>query len=68
MGIWYGSMVGYAFVCIARMVSPEHRLVCLLYAEGLCMSLYPLSACHQMDLICRCLISVSVMICVEGCA
>jgi len=41
--------------------------VCLLYEEGLCTNLYPLSVCLQMDLICWCLVSVSDLICGEGC-
>ena len=31
------------------------------------MSLYPSHVCLQMDLMCRCLVSVSAMICGEGC-
>ena len=32
-------MVVYAFLSSTRMVPPEHRLVCLLYREGLWTSL-----------------------------
>ena len=34
-GMCYGSMVGYASECIARMAPPEHGFVCLVYEEGL---------------------------------
>jgi hypothetical protein len=65
--MWYGSMVVYSSAYIARMLPPEHRLACLLYEEGMRMSLYPLSVCLQMDFICWCLISASAMMCGECC-
>jgi len=34
-GICRGFMVEYAFLYIARIVPPEHRLVCLSYREGI---------------------------------
>ena len=60
-------MFRYVVVCMARMVPPEHLLDCLVYAAGLWMSLYPLSVCLHMDLMCLCLISESASICGEGC-
>jgi hypothetical protein len=62
----------YGWVCvyilIARMAPPECLFICLSYEEwAVNRSLYPLSVCLQMDLMCLCLISVSTIICGKGC-
>jgi hypothetical protein len=61
---WLYAYIGGLF--IARMMPPMQHCVCLLYMEELWTNLKFLSDRPQMDLMCRCLVSVSGIMCGSG--